>query len=81
MSPMASGTRDGSELRFRGRWLAEAGFAVGSRVECKLVSPGVIELRAVGEPRPDLLYDAAMARLDRAAVATSGFMAMRRAAQ
>ncbi|MFN7137826.1 MAG: SymE family type I addiction module toxin [Limisphaerales bacterium] len=34
------------KIRLTGRWLEQAGFKPGSRVQVKCVSPGVIELRS-----------------------------------
>jgi len=36
------------KIRLKGRWLAEAGFKPGSRVNVRCIAPGTIELR-VGE--------------------------------
>lgn len=46
MEPLAS-QHGGSHLRFRGKWLAAAGFHPGMTVEVTTISPGVMELRVV----------------------------------
>ncbi len=37
----------GSELRFRGQWLQDAGFHPGARVELMSLETGVIEIRLI----------------------------------
>jgi len=46
MEPMMGLT--GSELRFRGHWLKQAGFHPGAQVRLTSSEPGVIELRVIG---------------------------------
>jgi hypothetical protein len=36
------------KIRLMGRWLEEAGFAPGHRVQVKRIAPGVIEVRSSG---------------------------------
>ena len=40
------------KIRLTGRWLKQAGFTPGARVQIICVAPGVIELRATGLVNP-----------------------------
>ncbi|HQB17585.1 MAG TPA: SymE family type I addiction module toxin [Verrucomicrobiota bacterium] len=40
------------KIRLTGRWLKQAGFPPGARVQVICVAPGVIELRATGLVNP-----------------------------
>lgn len=46
MAPLA--TQGGSHIRFRGQWLALAGFPVGAYFTVTNPSPGVLDLRVNG---------------------------------
>jgi hypothetical protein len=62
----AMATENGAHLRFRGRWLCEAGFHPGMSFTATPVSPGVLELRvAAPAPAPAEDYLRAVANLNR----------------
>jgi hypothetical protein len=60
-------THDGAHLRFRGRWVCEAGFHPGMSFTATPVSPGVLELRVAPPASPARTADylAACASLNR----------------
>ena len=53
-------------ITLRGQWLAQAGFPAGQSVVLTAISPGVIEIRVIGTPRPDHEFSIAAMRLDHA---------------
>ena len=56
-------------VRLRGKWLQAAGFPPGQHLTVKIVSPGVIEMRACGEAAQTEAFHIAAMRLDHAIVA------------
>jgi len=70
MSPLATGV--GSHLRFRGRWLVEAGFRPGERFTLTCPEPGKLVLQIDGPTDADKDFQAVFNRLDRAVKAAGG---------